>query len=393
MPEENPSGSLRSNGLMVAAIALVAFNLRPALASVGPLVQDIQADTGLSSSALGFLTTLPLLAFGFLSLFAASVSQRMGLERAIGVGLVLILVGTALRASPGTALLFVGTGVLGVGVALGNVLVPALAKRTFPTRPGPITSLYSSMMGVGATLAAGFSVPLAGAVGWRWALGLWALPALAALAFWVPRMGSATVRRRGTPWGALGRVVRSPVAWQVAVYMGLQSMSFYVLLAWLPAFLQSQGVSETGAGGLLALSQVTGILGSALVPVWAGQKRDQRSIVWTLALGEAAGLAGLLFTPPAWAPVWVLLLGFVLGGTFALALTLLIVRTDRVEMAGALSGMAQSVGYLLSAAGPPAFGAFHDLTGAWTLPLAGLFGVLIGKTFAGVPAARERVIE
>jgi CP family cyanate transporter-like MFS transporter len=388
MPDTDARATLRSRWLLVAAIALVAFNLRPALASVGPLVEKIQVDTGLSSPALGFLTTLPLLAFGILSLAASGVSGRIGLERTIGVGLVLIVVGTGLRAAPGTALLFVGTGILGVGVALGNVLVPALAKRSFPAHPGPITSLYSSMMGVGATLAAGLSVPMAGLVGWRGALGLWAVPAVLALVVWAPRLGRSTVRRTTGHRDHLRRVVRAPVAWQVAAYMGLQSLSFYVILAWLPAIMQSQGVSESGAGGLLALSQVTGILGSAAIPVWAGGRRDQRAIVWVLAAGEALALAGLLVTPPAWATVWVLLLGFVLGGTFGLALTFLVVRTEEAQTAAALSGMAQSVGYLLAAGGPPLVGALHDASGGWSLPLAALFAVLAGKTVAGVPAAR-----
>jgi CP family cyanate transporter-like MFS transporter len=392
MSETDASAGLRSQWVLVAAIALVAFNLRPALASVGPLVEAIRAGTGLSSSALGLLTTLPLLAFGFLSLFASRVSRRIGLEGAIGVGLLLITVGTALRAAPQTALLFAGTGLLGVGVALGNVLVPALAKRSFPSNPGPITSLYSSMMGVGATLAAGLSVPLAGEVGWRWALGLWALPGAAALAVWAPRMTGHTVRRRGADLGALAALVRAPVAWQVAFYMGLQSTSFYVLLAWLPALLQSQGVSEGGAGGLLALSQVTGIAGSAVIPVWAGGRRDQRVIVWSLAGGEAVGLAGLLLTPPGWAVAWVLLLGFVLGGTFALALTFLVVRSDDAETAAALSGMVQSVGYLLAALGPPVVGALRDATGGWRMPLVVLFGVLAAKTLAGVPAGRPATV-
>ena len=169
-------------------------------------------------------------------------------------------------------------------------------------------------------------------------------------------------------------------------------MSFYVLLAWLPAFLQSQGVSESGAGGLLALSQVTGIVGSAAIPIWAGGRADQRLLVWILAAGEGVGLAGLLFTPASWAAAWVLLLGFVLGGTFALALTFLAVRAEDSQTAGALSGLAQSVGYLLAAGGPPAFGALHDLTGGWSVSLAGLFVVLVGKTVAGLPAALPRVI-
>jgi CP family cyanate transporter-like MFS transporter len=367
----------------------VAFNLRPALAGIGPLVDAIQADTGLSSSALGALTTLPLVAFGFLSLLAAPVARGMGLERAIALGLVLIGAGTALRGVHGVAFLYLGTGVLGVGVALGNVLLPAMAKLRFPHSPGPVTSLYSSMMGVGAALAAGVSVPLADRVGWELSLGLWAIPAGVALVVWLPALRSNTERagseRRA---GQLGHLIRSPVAWQVALYMGLQSLSFYVLLAWLPALLQSQGMTEAGAGGLLALSQVTGIVGSAMIPVWAGGLRSQRVIVWTLGALEAAGLAGLALTGGVWLTLSVGLLGFVLGGTFALALTFLVLRSDDVASAASLSGMAQSIGYLLAAVGPPAIGAIHDARGGWGFMVVALAGVLALKVAAGIPASR-----
>lgn len=392
MSDTEDSLAARPRWALLALISLVALNLRPALASVGPLVEDIQSGTGVSSAALGMLTTLPLIAFGVLSLFAPAVSRGLGMERALVLGLFLVGGGTALRASPNTALLFVGTGVLGVGVALGNVLLPALAKRCFPSRPGPITSLYSSVMGLGAALAAGVSVPLAAAVGWRAALGLWAVPAGVALLAWAPLAWPSPVRGAVRARGGLGTVVRSPVAWQVALYLGLQSTSFYVLLTWLPAFLQSQGMSESAAGGLLALSQVTGIAGTALIPVWAGGTRNQRGIVWALTVFEAVGLVGLLTGGTTWATAWVLLLGFILGGTFALALTFLAIRSPDVETASTLSGMAQSVGYLLSAAGPPAFGAAFDVTGAWTLPFAGLFGVLAAKLLAGLAAGRPQVI-
>lgn len=378
--------------LLVAGIVLVALNLRPALASVGPVVPDLRADTGLSNTAVGLLTTLPLLAFGGLSIVAALVGRRVGVERALAGALLLVAVGTALRGAAPVAALYLGTGLLGIGVAFGNVLLPALAKREFPRHSGPITSLYSSMMGLGATAAAGLSVPVAGLLGWRGALAVWVVPALVALLVWAPQL------RRGSPVRGAGRPTtpgalrRSPLAWQIALYMGLQSLSFYVVIAWLPDLLQARGLTEAAAGWLLALSQATGILGTALIPLWAGRRADQRAIVWTLGILELAGLAGLLFLGSAWIGLCVALLGFILGGTFGLALTFLVLRAADAESAGALSGLAQSVGYLVAATGPTLFGLLHDRTGGWTVPLLFLVAVLGGKVASGIPAGRPRVV-
>lgn len=377
--------------LLVLGIVLVALNLRPALASVGPVVPELRADTGLSNTAVGLLTTLPLLAFGCLSILAALVGRRVGVERALAGALVLVAAGTALRGAAPVVALYVGTGLLGIGVALGNVLLPALAKREFPRHSGPITSLYSSMMGLGATAAAGLSVPLAGLLGWRGALAVWTFPALLALLVWAPQLRRESPVRVGRPTTP-GALRRSPLAWQIAFYMGLQSLSFYVVIAWLPDLLQGRGFDEAAAGWLLALSQATGILGTAVIPLWAGRRADQRAIVWTLGLLELAGLAGLLFMGTAWAWLWVALLGFILGGTFGLALTLLVLRAADAESTAALSGLAQSVGYLVAATGPTLFGLLHDLTAGWTVPLLFLVGILVAKVASGLPAGRPRVV-
>ncbi|MDT7857374.1 MFS transporter [Rubrivirga sp. S365] len=384
-----PSG----RALLVVGIVLVALNLRPALAGVGPLVADIRLATGLSNTALGLLTTLPLLAFGVVSAFTPVVTRRLGMEGAIGLALVLIGGGVAVRAVPSVALLFAGTVVLGVGIALGNVLLPALVKRDFSDRSGPMTSLYSSAMGLGATVAAGVSVPLAAAVGWRGALGAWALLAAAALAVWAPQLRRRTrTARRGTVLDSLRDLGRSRLAWAVALFMGLQSLAFYVILAWLPDLLQSRGLNAEEAGWMLALSQAAGIAGSAVAPLWAGRMRDQRPIIWTLAVLEAVALAGLLFAGTTLVGVWVGLLGFVLGGSFGLSLLFLAIRADTPETAAELSGMAQSVGYLVAAVGPALFGGLHDLTGGWTVPLLSLVVVLVVKVAVGLPAARDEQV-
>lgn len=385
--------SARQRWLLIAGIALVALNLRPALASVGPLVADIRADTGLSNAALGFITTLPLLSFGLLSLLAVGVGRRLGMDRAVGLAVVLIGCGTVLRGAVPVAALYAGTALLGVGVALGNVLLPALAKRHFAHRSGLITSLYSTMMGLGATAAAGLSVPIAAQIGWRGALAVWVVPAVVALLVWLPQMRAAPQAPHASSRGAFASLGRSLLAWQVALFMGFQSLTFYVLIAWLPDLLQSRGVSEATAGGLLALSQAMGMVGTALVPVWAGATRDQRVIIWVLALLEAVGLVGLALFGDTLAWLWVSLVGFVLGGTFGLALILLVLRSGNAETTGRLSGMAQSVGYLIAAAGPPVFGWLHDATDGWRVPLGFLVAVLVAKLVSGLPAGRPGTVQ
>ncbi|MCA1792017.1 MAG: MFS transporter, partial [Thioalkalivibrio sp.] len=215
-------------GVLLAAIVLLAINLRAGLAGVGPVVADIRAGTGLANVAIGLLTALPLLAFGLLSAFTPRVTRRLGVEGGVVLALILIAGGIVARSVPAVTLLFAGTIVLGVGIALGNVLLPALAKLYFPDRVGPVTSLYSSMMGLGATLAAGVTAPLALVLGWRIALGVWVVPAVVALVIWVP------IRRRARrppgsvrPGSGLRALGRSPLAWQIALFMGFQSLTFY----------------------------------------------------------------------------------------------------------------------------------------------------------------------
>ncbi len=380
-------------GLLIAGIVLIAVNLRPALSGVGPLVESIRAATGLSNAAVGFLTTLPLLAFGVVSTLTPLVTKRIGVEGALALALGMVGVGTAMRGVPSVALLFGGTALFGMGIALGNVLLPTLVKRDFPDRSGPMTSLYSSVMGLGAALAAGTSVPLATAFGWRGSLAFWAIPAVIALGVWLPQLkGQLRTRPSRSVGAALQSLGASKLAWQIALFMGLQSLTFYVILAWLPDLLQSRGMSAAEAGWLLALSQAAGIAGSAVVPWLASGKDDLRTLVGGLAAVEAVALGGLLLPGGVFAAFWVSLLGFVLGGTFGLALLFLVLRADGTEAATELSGMAQSVGYLLAATGPAGFGIIHDMTGGWTLPLLLLIGIVAVKTLLGFGAGKPGTV-
>lgn len=381
--------------LLASGILLIALNLRPAIAAVGPLAAMIRDAMGLSNPLLGLLTTLPLLAFGTVSMLAPKFTRRYGMEGTMAGALVVLVLGILLRSWPSVAALFAGTFLFGSGIAFGNVLLPALVKQGFSRKFGLMTSLYSGMMGVGAALAAGLAVPLSRTLpgGWRGALAIWAVPALLALAVWLPQLARARQRGPATAGGAGTQALfRSRLAWNVALFMGLQSFAFYVVLAWLPDMLRHRGMDAAAAGWMLSLSQACGIAGSLLVPLWAGRRRDQHAIVrWLVGL-EAMALLGLCF--PGYGPVelWAALLGLMLGGSFSLALYLIVVRAPDTRIATQLSGMSQSIGYLLAATGPILAGALFDLGGHWQPVFFLLLAVAALKLYTGTGAARAGVV-
>src|SRR5215212_12117438 len=269
--------------LLVLGIVLLAANLRPSLTGVAPLIGQIRADTGISNGVAGLLTTLPLLAFGLLSPIAPRVARRFGMERALIASLLVLAAGILLRWAGAVAALFLGTTILGAAIALANVLLPSLVKREFPAHAGLMTSVYSSSLGISAALAAGVSVPLAqlDGVGWQGALVVWALPALLAAVAWLPQLArsdrSADPSARSSP--GLRDLWRSPLAWQVTLFMGLQSLSYYVTLTWLPEILQEEGMGATRAGWMLGLSQAVAIVTMFLAPMIAERRPSQRGVV------------------------------------------------------------------------------------------------------------------
>jgi CP family cyanate transporter-like MFS transporter len=386
-------GSKSGRYLLIAGILFIAFNLRPALASVGPLVGHIRASTGLSNSMLGLLTTLPLIAFGVMSSFTSLFTRRFGIGGTLLGAMFLLAAGIGIRSLHGIVALYFGTLLFGVAIAFGNVLLPSLTKWKFSTNSGFITSLYSSVMAVGASVASGISVPLVDQFhwGWRGSLAIWAVTALIAFFIWLPQLNRLKeTEQKGSYRKAMKALGKTPVAWQIALFMGLQSLTFYVILAWLPAILQSRGYDDEFSGWMLSLSQATGIAGSIVIPFWAGKKMDQRSIVGFLAVLETIGILGLLFPQVGLVSVWVSLIGFVLGGTFGLALLFIVLRSKDAQATTELSGMAQSIGYLVAATGPIIFGSLFDLTGNWNDSLMLLLLIVFLKLYTGLGAAKNR---
>src|SRR5829696_6291474 len=315
---------LRSS-LLVLGIVLLAANLRPALTGVAPLIGQIRADTGISNGVAGLLTTMPLLAFALLSPIAPRVARRFGMERVLLASLLVLAAGILLRCAGAVAVLLSGTAILGAAIAVGNVLLPGLVKREFPERAGLTTSVYSTSLGISAALAAGVSVPLAqlAGIGWRGALAVWALPAVLACVAWLPQLGRKDLpaRQSGSNSPSIRDLWRSPLAWQVTLFMGLQSLAYYVTLTWLPEILQEGGMGAARAGWMLGLSQAVAILAMFSAPVLAERRPSQRGLVVVAVLLSGAGALGLLVAGSAAAALWVVLLGLGQGASLSLSLT------------------------------------------------------------------------
>ncbi|MEO6681703.1 MAG: MFS transporter [Ginsengibacter sp.] len=390
-PSKTDHSTSAGNVFLIAGILLVAINLRPALATVGPLIGQIRTATGLSNSMLGLLTTLPLLAFGIVSSLTSLVTRRFGIGYTLLGAMLLLTIGIGLRSLNGIFFLYFGTMLLGISIALGNVLLPSITKQNFPAKSGMITSLYSAVMAIGASLAAGVSVPLSQTgLGWRGTLSIWGLLALLAFLCWLPQIQLfKKTDSNGSYLKSMQSLIKKSLAWKIALFMGLQSRTFYIILAWLPEILQSRGLDAHYSGWMLSLSQATGIAGSIVVPLWASKKKNQQSIVLILCIFEAIGILGLLFSSLSMVVIWVSFIGFVLGGCFGLALLLIVYRSKDTTTTTELSGFAQSIGYLVACTGPIIFGKLFDLSGSWTIPLLLLLVITAIKLMAGLGAGKE----
>ena len=381
--------------LLVVAIVLVALNQRPAVVAVSPLLADLRADTGLSSALAGLLTTVPVLCFGAFAPLAPRMARRIGLETAVAASLVLLAAGIALRLLQPVALLYAGGFVAGAAIAIANVLMPAYVKREF-VRPGAVMGLYSAALNVGAAAAAALTVPIGVALelSWRGALASWLALAVLATGLWLAVAGTGRRRAGAAPPGSGSwTLLRFPLARQVTAFLGLQSVQFYSVAAWLPTLLADAGV-PIGAGGLLlGLSNVAGAAGAVLAPAAAGRMRTQRPLVLAVVGAYVVGLGGLLLLPGNGTLVWVAFFGLAQGSGFALALTLIVLRSATPLVSARLGAVAQCLGYLVAAAGPFTLGVLHDLTGSWSWPIVVLLVLLVPMLWTGWGAARDAVLD
>ena len=374
--------------LLLLGLVLVALNLRPALSSVAPLLGIVSDSLGLSAAQAGLLTTLPVLCLGVFAPLAPILARRFGTERVV-LGILLTLGGgIVLRSCLGEVGLFAGSILAGASIGVIGVLLPGIIKRDFAGHAGTMTGVYTMALCLGAALAAGATVPLSHYLGDSWAMGLgfWALPALLAAIFWLPQVG----KRQGAHNVAyrVQGLLRDPLAWQVTLYMGLQSSLSYIVFGWLPSILIGRGLTPTDAGLVMSGSVIVQLATALTAPWLATRGKDQRlAIVLVMGL-TLAGLFGCLYAPMDSLWSWAVVLGLGQGGTFSLALTLIVLRSRDSHVAANLSGMAQGVGYTLASLGPLAVGVVHEVTGGWDA-LGWIFAVIgLCAIVAGLGAGR-----
>ncbi|WP_329120161.1 CynX/NimT family MFS transporter [Streptomyces sp. NBC_01465] len=388
--------------LLLVGIVLASVNMRAALASMSPLVTQVGADFGLSETSRSLLTSVPVLFLGLGALVAPWLGRRFGSEVVLFGALLLLAGGILVRVLPSVGALYGGSLLIGTAIALLNVLMPGLIKRDFPDRAASMTSVYTGAMIAGATVAAAASVPLEKAFGdsWEASLAFWSLLAVVAAVAWAPQVIIARgrtgheVRAASSASAAVPArsVWRSALAWQVTLFMGLQSLWSYVLIAWMPTIFSDHGMSRSTAGVVFAFNNLIQVAGAFVVPVLAGRMRSQRPLIVLVTGMVAAGYVGLIVAPVAGAWVWAAVLGVGQGGAVGLALTLIVLRSGDAVTAARLSGMAQTVGYLLAAVGPFAAGAVYEATGSWTVPLSLVVGVCAVALGVGLMAARDQKV-
>ncbi|MGC4961872.1 CynX/NimT family MFS transporter [Gordonia sp. DT101] len=370
---------------------LVAANLRPPVVSVAPLVDDIMRDLGFGSAAAGLLTTLPVLFFGISAPIAPRIAARYGIERTIFGSMIMLILGMGLRFIPNIASLLVGSAVIGTAIGICNVVLPALIKRDFAHRSGLMTGLYSMTLSGGAAVAAALTIPIDDLDdgNWRLTLTSWTLLAVVALVVWVPQLARVhTVAVTSTP----ASLWRNRIAWAITTFMASQSIIFYTFSAWLPQYLIDHGRTAAEAGTTLAIGQVVALTASLVIPIVAGRLADQRAITLGVVVVCAAGFVGLV-TVHVWTTLWVIMIMFGPGASISLVLLFMVLRSPSTVATGQVSGMAQSVGYVVAAVGPIAIGALHDVTGSWNVAMSVLGLALVPQALSTLLAAKNVTIK
>ena len=387
--EDRPSGRL----LVGAAIVLLALNLRVAVGSIGVVLDALRADLGMSASVAGVLTTLPVLCFAFFGSGSHRIVRKVGLHRTTALLLAVTAVGLALRAVVDSSGAFLLLSVVALaGSAVGNVILPVLAKVHYPDRIPLISSLYGAALMTGAALGSVVTVPVADAFGgWRTGIGAWALLAALTLLPWLRFLGHDLHVDSSPSMLTLRQLAGSKIAWATTLCFGAQSAQAYAQFGWFPAILHDGGLSTGAAGAMQGLLSAVGIPITLALPAliaWAGRARAAVAV----RSGDMAGWTGVLIAPTALPWLWAILLG-VGGCAFTWTLTMIGRRARTPDGTAALSGFAQSIGYVIAGLGPLGTGLLHDATGTWTVPVAVLLVTAFLIGVFGTVVNRERFLE
>ncbi|WP_420032920.1 CynX/NimT family MFS transporter [Streptomyces sp. cg28] len=387
--------------LVTVGIVLAALNLRPAITSLGALLEEVRDGLGMSGSLAGLLTSVPPLCFAVFGVMAPRFAKRFGAGAVVCFGMAAITAGLIIRPYTGNTVGFLVASALALmGIAVSNVLMPVIVKRWFPDRVGSMTGLYSMALAAGTSLAAAATVPMTDGLGGSWQTGLavWAALGAVALLAWIPLVRDrgpaepAAPTRAGHATGDGLRITRSRTAWALAVFFGLQATAAYITMGWMAQIFRDAGVSASTAGILLAVTMVMGVPLGFVIPRVAARLPSQGPMVIALGVCGLAGYAGLYLAPASGAWAWAILLG-ISNCAFPLALTMVGMRARTGAGVAKLSAFAQSTGYLISIPGPLLVGVLYQHSGGWGVPIALMAALMVPQIVIGVFAGRNRTVE
>ena len=384
-------------GLFLLAVVILATNLRAPLAALGPVVTLIRTDLGISGSFMGLVAALPMLIFALVSPLAARLARCFGIETVLIGAMVMLLSGLLLRSGYSSAIsLAMGTMVLSAAIAMGNVLLPALAKQQLPSRIGLVVGALSATMSLSSAIAALIAVPLAQWYSWQWSLGIWSITAGLAVIIWL------WVKQKNTPSTPSQHTVitsnrfnvwRIPAAWCISAFMGIQSLLFYSIVNFLPSVLEEKGMTAWEAGVYVSLFQVSSLIGVFIVSTYFAQHRYRQLFNLGIASFMLVGVLGIWLASAKTMWLWVSCVGLGTAGSFSASLMLFALRTTNSIQAASLSGMAQGVGYTIAIAGPLGMGIIYDKVGSWSVSIGILVGLMVIECILAWFAAKPNVLQ
>lgn len=382
--------------LMILGIIFVSFNLRAPITSVGPIINLIKKEYILNNSMAGFVTTLLLIIFAIFSPYVPKLSFKFGDGFTMLGGLIFILIGEIIRSYTNSFGLFLGTALIGLGIAIGNVLLPSIIKYNFSKHMGIIISIYITSMCTFAAIGSGLSVPLISKFSftWRNSLGVWIILILIAIGIWVPQLKKKEIFNKDSTNKDLksNSIWKSPLAWWVTLFMGTQSFLFYSLVAWLPRIIVSKNMTVEFAGSMLLFYQLVSLPTTLIVPIVAAKFKSQKLISSIILSLYLFGMISLFFAKTKFSILFSLLfMGLSAGGGISLAILFLSLRTPNAKKAAELSGMAQSAGYLIASIGPILIGFLFDLTNSWNSTMIILIIAILFLIFCGIKAGKDEV--
>ena len=384
---------------MLAGVVLFALNLRGPLVAISTVATDLNTDLGMSSTAIGLLTSLPVLCFGLAAPGASSLIARTGVERSVLLSLLGVLVGVLVRSLGGIPAALAGTVIMGLAITIGNVVIPVIIGRDFRGRVAAITGTYTATMNVGSMIALTLTGPLAEAFGWQLALAFNAVFPVLAATVWVPLTRRAPARGRATaepaeqsPGAATPTrtvpMIRRPTTWMLTIAFAGQAFAYYGLTAWLPTLLaDEQGMSRTEAGAASSIFQVAALIGAFGTPFIINRFGGPLPAFLVNGALWATMPLGLLFAPDLWA-LWSALAGIAQGGGFVVIFTVVVMRARTQRESRQLSSIVQTGGYSVACLGPVIVGGLHDATGGWAASLLAVFAAICALTVLGSLAGR-----